>query len=221
MPAVTTILMVAGTAYQAVQAINQKAEADKGIAQAAMNAERVNQSGVNELASLKVPTLGTELAQQNIQARQQADIQGLKDIGAAGVLGGLTANNQQARAEDLQLAANADQMAYNRDMAVAQQAQANSDAKLNRSYQLEMSRLQGAQTASAANQSAISQAMGSGVQIAGDIATMDAYKGKDPKKLFGNKTALNRIGDDLKNSDAFVLNKFAPTINTVPGGLIG
>lgn len=221
MPAVTTILMVAGTAYQAVQAINQKAEADKGIAQAAMNAERVNQSGVNELASLKVPTLGTELAQQNIQARQQAEIQGLKDIGAAGVLGGLTANNQQARAEDLQLADNADQMAYNRDMAVAQQAQANSDAKLNRSYQLEMSRLQGAQTASAANQSAINQSMGSGVQIAGDIATMGAYKGKDPKKLFGNKTALNRIGDDLKNSDAFVLNKFAPTINTVPGGLIG
>lgn len=195
MPTVTTILMAAGTAYQAIQAMNQKAEADKGIANAAMNAERISQGGVNKLASVKVPTLGTELAQQNIQARQQADINALKDTGAAGVLGGVTASNQQARAEDLQLAAQANEMAYNRDMAVAQQDQQNQEAKMNREYQLEMSRLQGAQTASAANQNALNQSIAGGIQFMGDLDAMKIYKGDkndQPLQLWG-KAGSNSI----------------------------
>jgi hypothetical protein len=218
MPAVTTILMVAGTAYQAVQAINDKAEADKGIAQAAMNAERISQGGVNKLASLKVPTLGTEIAQQNIQSRQQADIQALKEGGAATVLGGMTQRENIARQQDLDIMSNVDQMAYNRDLAVAQQEQQIADTRLNRDYALEMSRLTGAQTASAATQNALNQSIGGGVQIAGDVATMAAYKGQDPAKLWGNKKtpgvnkAVSAVGRDLNN-----LDPFAATINRYPG----
>jgi hypothetical protein len=218
MPTVTTILMAAGTAYQAVQAMSQKAEADKAANQAALNATKIGQGQTNQLASLKVPTLGTEIAQQNIQARQQADIQALKEGGAATVLGGLTARENQARAQDLQLASQVDEMAYNRDLAVKQQDQAIEDAKLNRQYQLEMSRLQGAQTASAANQAAINQSIGGAVQIAGDVATMNAYKGQDPAKIWGNKKtsginkAVSAVGRDLNN-----LDPFAATIYRYPG----
>jgi hypothetical protein len=223
MPTVTTILMVAGTAYQAVQAINDKAEADKGIAQAAMNAERISQGGVNKLASLKVPTLGTEIAQQNIQSRQQADIQALKEGGAATVLGGMTQRENIARQQDLDIMSNVDQMAYNRDLAVAQQEQQIADTRLNRDYALEMSRLTGAQTASAANQAAINQSIGGAVQIAGDVATMGAYKGNDPYKLWGEKNALFKtdpVASAVRRAGRDV-NKFGATINTIPGGLIG
>jgi hypothetical protein len=192
MPTVTTILMAAGTAYQAVQAMNQKAEADKGIANAATNADRISQGGVNKLASVKVPTLGTQIAQQNIQARQQGNIQSFKEGGAATVLGGLTAAENLAREEDLQLQAKADEMAYNRDMAVAQQEQQNADAKLNRDYQFEMSRLQGAQTASAANQTALNETAAGAVQFMGDLDAMKIYKGKEPLQLWG-KAGSNSI----------------------------
>lgn len=185
MPAVTSILMAAGTAYQAVQAINQKAEADKGIAQAAMNTERINQGGVNKLASVKVPTIGTQLAQQNIQARQQGNIQAFKEGGAATVLGGLTASENLAREEDLQLQAKADEMAYNRDMAVAQQEQQLADDRLNKQYQLEMSRLQGAQTASTASQNALNQSIAGGIQFMGDLDAMKIYKDQEPLQLWG------------------------------------
>lgn len=227
MPAITTILMAAGTAYQAIQAVNQKAQADNAIAQAAINAGRISQGGVNKLASLKVPTLGTQLAQQNIQTRQASDIQALKDIGAAGVLGGLTATNLQAQQEDLQLAANADQMAYQRDLAVQQQEQALADAQLNRDYQLEMNRLQGAQTASAANQSAINQSIGNAAQIFGDLDTMKIYKGQEPLKLFGKGNALIKTGgkDAVANAvsavgkDMRYIDPFSAVINPLPVGL--
>ncbi len=219
MPAVTTLLMDAGTAFHAVQALNQKSEAEAAASQAALNATKIGDKTVNALASLKVPTLGTELAQQNAQARQLTDLQALKEGGAATVLGGMTAREGQARAEDLQLQAQTDERAYNRDLAVAQQEQANADAKLNRQYQLEMSRLAGAQTAAANAQSTLNQSIGSAAQIAGDIATMNAYTGKTPKKIFGNKkdgidNAVTAVGRDLGNTDPF-----AATINVVPGGL--
>lgn len=218
MPTVTTILMAAGTAYQAIQAMNQKAEADKAADQAALNATKIGQGQTNKLTSLKVPTLGTQLAQENLQAQNLNTLQTLKEGGAATVLGGIPLMGEQSRAQNLQLAANTDEMAYNRDMAVAQQDQAIEDAKLNRQYQLEMSRLQGAQAASAANQNAINQSIGSFAQIAGDVATMNAYKGKDPTKLWGDKnalfktSALNRVKRDLNDAD-----RLSAVINVSPG----
>lgn len=218
MPTVTTILMAAGTAYQAVQAMSQKAEADKAADQAALNATKIGQGQTNQIASLKVPTLGTKLAQENLQAQNLNTLQTLKEGGAATVLGGIPLMGEQARAQNLQLASNTDDKQYDRDMAVAQQNQAIQDAKLNREYQLEMSRLQGAQTASAANQNALNQSIGSFAQIAGDVAMMGAYKGEEPTKLWGNKKGVGidktvrRVGRDLRNTDAF-----AAQINVAPG----
>jgi hypothetical protein len=201
MPTVTTILMAAGTAYQAVNALNQQAKADKAAQQASDQAMRISNQQTNQLASLKVPTLGTELAQQNMQSRQMSNVQALKESGAAGVLGGLTAANQQAQQEDLQLAARADEMQYQRDMAVKQQDQAISDAKINRAYDLEMSRLQGAQTAKAANQSIVNQSIGSGVQFMGNMDIARIKEGQEPLKLYG---------EEGSNS----IFKYKPVINT-------
>jgi len=201
MPTVTTILMAAGTAYQAVNAMNEKAQAEKALAVSGQSAARINESQTNQLTSLKVPTLGTQLAQENLQARQMGNVQALKESGAAGVLGGLTAVNQQAQAEDLQLAANADQMAYERDLMVKRQDQAIQDAKINRAYDLEMQRIGGAQTAIAANQSTVNQSIGSGVQFMGNMDIARIKEGQEPLKLFGEKGS---------NS----IFKYKPVINT-------
>jgi hypothetical protein len=183
MPTVTTILMAAGTAYQAINALNQQAKADKAAEVASAEAMRISNQQTNQLTSLKIPTLGTELAQQNMQARQLGTLQTLKEGGAATVLGGLTRASELAREEDLQLAARADEMQYQRDMAVKQQDQAIADAKINRAYDLELSRLQGAQTAKAANQTAFNQSLGGATQFLGDIDAMKIYKGQDPLKI--------------------------------------
>jgi hypothetical protein len=175
--------MAAGTAYQAINAINEQAKAKAAIDQAALNAANISNKQTNLTASLQVPTRGTDLAQQNIQANQAGIIQTLKEGGAATVLGGLTKAGEIAREEDLQLAAKADEMQYTRDLAVKQQDQAIADAKLNRAYDLEMSRLQGAQVASAAAQSTINQSIGSASQFMGDMDAMKIYKGQDPTKI--------------------------------------
>jgi hypothetical protein len=183
MPTLTTILMAAGTAYQAINALSEQAKAKTALDQAALNAANISNKQTNLLTSLKVPTRGTDLAQQNIQANQAGIIQTLKKGGAATVLGGLTKASELAREEDLQLAAKADEMQYTRDLAVKQQDQAIADAKLNRAYDLEMSRMQGAQVASAAAQSTLNQSIGSASQFMGDMDAMKIYKGQDPTKI--------------------------------------
>lgn len=185
MPTVTTILMAAGTAYQAINAMNEKAQAEKALAVSGQAAARINESQTNQLTSLKVPTLGTQIAQQNLQSQQAGTLQSLKEGGANTLLGGIPLLGEQAREQNLGLAANADQMAYERDLMVKRQDQAIQDAKINRAYDLEMNRIQGAQTAIAANQSAINESVGSGVQFMGNMDIARIKAGEEPLRLFG------------------------------------
>jgi hypothetical protein len=184
--------MAAGTAFQAVNAMNEKAQAEKALAVSSQNAARINESQTNQLTSLKVPTLGTQIAQQNLQSQQAGTLQSLKEGGANTLLGGIPLLGQQAREQNLGLAANADQMAYDRDLMVKRQDQAIQDAKVNRAYDLEMNRMQGAQTAIAANQNAFNESVGGAFQFLGDLDTMKIYKGQDPLKLIG-KEGTNSI----------------------------
>ena len=141
--AISLGLAAAGGIKQAIDASNAKAEADNAAEQEANKLARINEA--DKFKNLQVPTLGLELAQQNIQARQAQDLQGLRDIGAAGVLGGLTAVNQQGRAEDLALSEQAQNMQYQRDLAQAQNAQQIEQNRMQREAGLAQSRLAGAQ----------------------------------------------------------------------------
>ena len=103
--AISLGIAAAGSAAQMIQGANAKAQADQSAANAANQLAQLSEA--DRYKSLQVPTLGLELAQQNVQARQAQQLQGLRDIGAAGVLGGATAAGLQAQQEDLQLAAQA------------------------------------------------------------------------------------------------------------------
>jgi hypothetical protein len=183
MPTVTTILMAAGTAFQAINAMNEKAKAQKALDVSSQNAMRINNQQTNQLKSLTVPTLGTQVAQQNLQSQQAGTLQSLKEGGASTLLGGIPLLGEQSREQNLALAARTDEMQYQRDMSVKQQDQAIADAKINRAYDLEMQRMGGAQTAIAANESTLNQSLGSAAQFMGDIDAMKIYKGQDPLKI--------------------------------------
>jgi hypothetical protein len=147
MAAVTgTIVALGGLGLSAAQAI--KANKDmKTASQAAQKAagELKNIKEFNAFKQVQVPTLGFDLAQQSqAQATTQA-MQSLQGAGAEGVIGGvgnvLQAGNEQA----LNLAAQAGQAQYQRDMAQAEAEQGIQGRKAERDFYAGMNELQSAQ----------------------------------------------------------------------------
>jgi hypothetical protein len=205
-----------GSGYQIYQGATSKSDANAAAAKAAQQYASINEA--NKFNALKVPTLGLELAQQNIQSRQAQQLQGLRDIGAAGVLGGLTALNTQGQAEDLQLAAQAQEAQYVRDQAQAQNAQQIEANRVARESGLAQSRIQGAQVAGAEGASNIAAGIGGLAQGASDIATISAYK-----DIYGNKQTLGNtsFGESVKDYSNQL--KTTPVLgtgyNTLPAGL--
>ncbi len=147
MAAVTgTIVALGGLGLSAAQAI--KANKDmKTASQAAAKAagELKNIKEFNAFKQVQVPTLGFELAQQSqAQATTQA-MQSLQGAGAEGVIGGvgnvLQAGNEQA----LNLAAQAGQAQYQRDMAQAEAEQGIQARQQERNLMIGLNEMQSAQ----------------------------------------------------------------------------
>ena len=209
-------LAAAGAATQIIQGANAKSEADQAANNAANQLARIQEA--DRFKNLQVPTLGLELAQQNQQVREATQLQGLKDIGAAGVLGGLTGINQQARAEDLQLAAQANQMQYQRDAMLAENAQQIEQNRAQREAALASSRLQGAQMASAQGAANVQAGIAGLGQLGGQFA-LEAYKNKP---LYDNTTqqltpSERNMASLRATGSTPVPNYFAPKIDSVAG----
>lgn len=169
------------SAYQGFKGAQASAAANQAAENAANQAARIQEA--DKFKSLQVPTLGLELAQQNQQARQASEIQGLRDIGAAGVLGGLSAVNQQSQAQDLQLAAQAQDAQYQRDLMQAQNAQQIEQGRMQREFAMNQAKLAGAQQAAAEGRQQVNTAVEGGLGALSNLATLDAYKG-----IYGDKT---------------------------------
>lgn len=172
--------------YQGIKGADAKAKADAAAVSAANDLQRTLEQ--NRFEALKVPSLGLDLAQQNMQAWQQSQIQALKESGAAGVLGGLTGANQQAEAQNLQLAAQANQMQYQRDLAQAQNAQQIEANRVARQAGLAEQRLQGAQRASAQGQADINAAIQGGIGNLANAAFTAQYFGGQGKPTVDTTT---------------------------------
>jgi hypothetical protein len=198
-----------GSATQIIQGANAKAEADQAAKNAANDLARIQEA--DRFKALQVPTLGLGLAQQNIQARQAQELQGLQDIGAAGVLGGLTKLETQGRAQDLELAAQADQMQYQRDAMLAQNAQQLEQNRAQREGALASSRLQGAQMSSAQNAANVQAGIAGLGQLGGQFA-LAAYKNQ-PLYDSATQTGYNANGTVTPDQAAANAQKaFAPQI---------
>jgi hypothetical protein len=177
-----------GSAYSIIQGAKAKSEANQAAASAAQSIAQMQEA--DKFRNLQLPTLGLEMAQQNVQARQAQQLQGLQDIGAAGVLGGLTALNQQGQAQDLALAAQAQEAQYARDVAQAQNAQAIEQRRMGREAGLEQQRLMGAQAASAYGQQQINAGIQGLAQTAGNVLVQSLKN----KPLFEGEDKLGTDG---------------------------
>jgi hypothetical protein len=172
--------------YQGIQGAKAESKANEAAAAAAKDAERITE--MDKFASLEVPTLGLELAQQNIQARQAASVQALREMGPAGALGGLTQVGLQAQAQDQALAAQAEQLQYQRDLAQAQNAQQIEANRVARQAGLVNARLGGAQTAAAEGRNTQNQAISGALQGLSSAAQLYAYQ-----DIYGNKNAKPQV----------------------------
>jgi len=169
-----TLASLGMSAYQGLKGAQAESAANQAAENAANQAARIAEA--DKFQSLQVPTLGLELAQQNIQAQQAQGLQGLRDIGAAGVLGGLTGLGQQSRAQNLELAADAQQLQYQRDMAQAQNAQQIEQGRMQREFAMNQAKLAGAQQAAAEGRMNQTAAIQGGMSALSNAATLDAYK---------------------------------------------
>lgn len=205
-------LAAVGSATQIIQGANAKSQADQAATDAANQLARIQEA--DKFKNLQVPTLGLELAQQNLQARQAQDLQGLQDIGAAGVLGGLTKLETQGRAEDLALSAQAQEMQYARNQAQAQNAQQIEQNRAQREGALASARLAGAQTRGAQGEGMVQSGIAGLGQLGGQMA-LAAYKNK-PLYDTATETGLNQNGTITGQQAAVNAQKaFAPQISSM------
>lgn len=190
--------------YQGEQAKNKAAAA----AQTAQD-QLAKVSEENKFQDLQIPTLGLDMAQENIQARQQGEIQALRETGAAGVLGGITASGENARKEDLALAAQAQDAQYQRDLMIKQNAQQLESNRVQRQSGLLGSQLAGAQQARAEGEN-LTNAGISGLASAGlnaglagmsgggaGLSSADAAASKSLQAQ--NAAGFNKAAQDMAN----------------------
>jgi len=188
----TAALALAGV--QALQAAQSKAEAIDASAKAANQYASIKE--VNKLAALPIPTLGTNLAKQNLEQKIGGQLNAFQQAGANVLLGGATALNQASMEENLNLAAQADEKQFQRDAMVAQQEQAIESGRVNREAALAQSRIAGAGQARAESEQNLNSAYGGAVQTLGAQSMLDAYQQayqdpnapKDLNSFMGGKT---------------------------------
>lgn len=179
MPGVTTsIIALGGLGLSAAQYAKAN-QADKKAQQAAKQAmaDLKSISEVNPYKETQVPTLGFDLAQQQMIQQQTAALDYAKSMGAsgAGMVAGLTnASNEQS----LRLAAQANQAESDRDMAIAGAQSGINQRQADRDFRVGSSELSGAQQASLEarrqKQAAIEGAFGS-LTTAANAIDLKAY----------------------------------------------
>jgi hypothetical protein len=208
MPAVTTTLVALGGLGLSAAQYAKGAKADKKAQQSAAQAMADLKSikEINPYKETQVPTLGFELAQQQMIQQQTAALDYAKSMGAsgAGMVGGIT---EAGNAQSLNLASAANQAEYNRDSDIAQAQSGINQRQASREAGIASSELAGSQAASLEarrqKQAAIQGAFSSLTTAANSI-DLSAYgnkngaSGPDVNGLTTNNTPT---GGDFKDNN--------------------
>ena len=213
MAAVTgTVIALGGLGLSAAQAINANKQM-KQASQAATKAsnELKNIKEFNAFKQVQVPTLGFELAQQSQAQAQTQAMQSLQGAGAEGVIGGvgnvLQAGNEQA----LNLAAQAGQAQFQRDVAQAEAEQGIQARKQEREYLTGINAVQSAQMQRAAAEEQRNAAIQGMFSSAGTALT----SGAGAVNLYKNQ------GAGLGNASGSGINWNTMSNNQLPAGVTG
>lgn len=197
MAAVTTALSiaggVAGLGMNVADAI--KSQKAKQSAQQAATKAAAQLKGIKEqdaFAQVQVPTLGYELAQQTTDRATKAAMEAARGAGAEGVIGATGSVLQAGNEAALNLASQAGEAAFQRDLYQAQNKAGIEQRKALRESDIYSSELAGAQQAAADAQArkdqAITGAIETGIGLAGDIySATPLYKSLNPDTLNKDK----------------------------------
>jgi hypothetical protein len=213
MAAVTsTLVALGGVGLSAAQAI----KANKDMKQAASASDLAKQQlkqikETNPFKAVQTPMLGFELAQQQQSQREAQLVGALEGAGAEGIIGGIGQVAQAGNEQDLQLAAQANQAQFGRDMAQAEAQQGIEARKAERDFTVGLGEVQEQnmrRAQSEANRnSAIAGAFSSlGAAALGADKMIDLYR--TPKnKTVEVKKALNSFQDAQSKIPAGALTK--------------
>ena len=135
------------SAAQAIQANKEKKAAAKAATDAAQQIANIKE--LNPFNQVQVPTLGFELAQQGIDRSAMSALSATQGAGAEGVIGGVGNIMAATGQNELELAAKANEAKYQRDVYEADAQSGINQRKADRTFDLEDSRLTGAQMAQA------------------------------------------------------------------------
>lgn len=122
MAAVTSTLVALGgvglSAAQAIKANKDMKQAASAADQAKAQLKQIKET--NPFKAVQTPMLGFELAQQQQSQREAQMVNALQGTGAEGVIGGIGQVAQAGNEQDMQLAAQANQTQFQRDLAQAE-----------------------------------------------------------------------------------------------------
>lgn len=188
MAAVTSTLVALGgvglSAAQAIKANKDMKAASAAAVQAKNQLKQIKET--NPFKAVQTPMLGMELAQQQQSQREAQMVGALQGTGAEGVIGGIGQLAQAGNEQDLQMAAQANQMQYARDMAQAEAQMGIGARQAEREFNLGMAdvqeqnmrRYEAAQNRNAAITSGFAAL---GTAAAGIDGMIDLYKAGEKK----------------------------------------
>ena len=183
MAAVTsTLVALGGVGLGAAQAIKANKDMKQASAAGDLAKQQLKQiKETNPFKAVQTPMLGFELAQQQQSQREAQLVGALEGTGAEGIIGGIGQVAQAGNEQDLQLAAQANQIQFQRDMAQAEAQQGIEARKAERDWmtgiaEVQMENMKRAE-ASANRNAAIEGAFGSlGTAALGIDQMIDLYR---------------------------------------------
>lgn len=174
---VAGISALAGAGMSTVDAI--RAKKDRESAQKTAREVAAKMKGVKEqdmFGQVQVPTLGYELAQQSADRAAKGATEAVRGAGSEGVLGGIGNILAQTNEAGLNLAAQAEQTQFQRDLYQAQNKAGIEERRAERERLMYADELAGAQQAAADAQArmdlGITNAINTGIGLGGDMYSL-------------------------------------------------
>jgi hypothetical protein len=173
MAGVTTALMAAGMAANAIQIADAQKKKQESEFEAKNQAAKLAQvQETDYMAAMQVPTLAYDLASQAAMARSAEAINALQGAGTEAVLGGVPSVVQEGMQQDLQIAGALGEAQYQNELMKAQAKQGIESRRVAREQDIAESRLQGAQLGAFSATQNRNQAVGGMIDLAAQGATM-------------------------------------------------
>lgn len=159
--------------------------------QAAQNLRGITEQ--NPYAAVKVPTMASKMAMDNVNQYSADTLSALQGTGAEGVIAGATGLNKGMRDAQLDIAATQAESEFNRDVMQAEAQGGINQRKAQREMDIETGVLEGAQQAAAdARDSKNANISGAIAGLGGAINSVAGYEGADYVNPFTKKAKARK-----------------------------